>query len=606
MSKISVDLPVGSPGTPGAGQDVSALGAAKDVQVDGPASIDVDIEFSEDNANWFRLRKVLVPGKYKLFVAANWMRASIPAGASGSPTNIDAASNRDGTRQVSVPIPTAPGVGASVDITSLGDDATFLADGLSSGEVILEGSEDDTSFFDCFTVDSDAPFRSGELTANFVRARRVGGSGETITGTLRAQDPSATTSSAAAGSGRIVYRPDATGANAPGGNVYTDWQSAYDAARAATAFGQVELEFDNRFSTHLNGNGDKACPIPAGAWDFDKITWWAGQQPAPFIDASTESRVDILEGAVIDNLYTIDGPASFYITYDGETGSPIFVTLLYVNNQALFDNTNANAAPMFRGAGFSLLVLAPRNSFGGVGAGADATFAAPLIDATDTFFTVFQLGGTVAEDVAIGNANSVFFQVKNLLSDGYDPVAAGLFHQPTLTAAGGTAAARQRMESGHRVAKPPTPITDADSPYTLDTWWDTLLVDSTGGPVDITIPETGPAVGSFRDQYLRIIDIGGAADVNNITVNLSGADVFDDGSTSQVIATSHGVLVFNQDTGTFYRETKPAVGTTGQTGAAPTLGNIDGGGEGGPAAAAQAGWAQINVDGVLRWVPVWA
>ena len=182
---VSVDLPVGSPGTPGAAAPVSNLGEEKILSVIGDDGLEVDVEFTPDGTNWFRLRKILAAGKYKFSVACASLRASIPDGVAIAPTNMDVSADDGGTDQVVVAIPSADGdIGASVNTSALGDFSTVTAAGLVSGEVIFEASEDDVDFLPCFSVDAAAPFRSGEIATNFLRARRVGGGGESITGAL--------------------------------------------------------------------------------------------------------------------------------------------------------------------------------------------------------------------------------------------------------------------------------------------------------------------------------------------------------------------------------------------------------------------------------------
>ena len=81
---------------------------------------------------------------------------------------------------------------------------------------------------------------------------------------------------------------------------------------------------------------------------------------------------------------------------------------------------------------------------------------------------------------------------------------------------------------------------------------DLYLVDATGGPIVFNLPATGVRVGQryeIRDTLLK-------AFLNNITVNLPGADTFEDTTTSRVIYADGGGLLLEKVAATSWRVLK--------------------------------------------------
>ena len=141
----------------------------------------------------------------------------------------------------------------------------------------------------------------------------------------------------------FVYRPGATGASAPGGNVYTDWYALMAAITATKQLGYRQIQFDNTFApdpntdpavtpfaafntilaTGLNPGNKWPCailPPPEGeAWDMIDVIW-TDRGGAPGLDTS---YVQIYDGGAgrpcrIDNLKRIDSMI-FGIIYNGTT-----------------------------------------------------------------------------------------------------------------------------------------------------------------------------------------------------------------------------------------------------------------------------------------------
>lgn len=188
----------------------------------------------------------------------------------------------------------------------------------------------------------------------------------------------------------FVYRPGATGASAPGGNVYTDWYALMDVITATKQLGYRQIQFDNTFapnpstdpavapftafntllSVGLNPSNKFPCAIlpprpgidPA-AWDMIDVIW-TDRGGAPGLDTS---YVQIYDGGPgnpcrIDNLKRISSMI-FGIIYNGKTvGNHPFVVSRSTNLAGaaapfygwVFEgvrlrlyNTNATAQPIW-------------------------------------------------------------------------------------------------------------------------------------------------------------------------------------------------------------------------------------------------------------------
>lgn len=71
-----------------------------------------------------------------------------------------------------------------------------------------------------------------------------------------------------------------------------------------------------------------------------------------------------------------------------------------------------------------------------------------------------------------------------------------------------------------------------------------ILVDTTGGAVTITLPPTASTMGR---REIQVVDIGGAASSNNITVSRAGADTIN-GSATDTISSNYGAQVYIDST----------------------------------------------------------
>ncbi len=81
--------------------------------------------------------------------------------------------------EVQVPVPVAPGLGAAVDVTSMGAEKTFVIEGTGDGQIVLDGSHDDTNFFPFAIYDilTDPSPKKITIVLARIRARRISGTG---------------------------------------------------------------------------------------------------------------------------------------------------------------------------------------------------------------------------------------------------------------------------------------------------------------------------------------------------------------------------------------------------------------------------------------------
>jgi hypothetical protein len=337
---------------------------------------------------------------------------------------------------------------------------------------------------------------------------------------------------------RIVYSRDNPNGNHK--NVFDNFQDAYDAAVNLTPFGNVIFEFDSQHSTHLDFKGDPACDIPAGTWDFTGI-YWSNYEANVF----SRSRVDILEGAVIPagitGLSHIIGRA-LEIEYDGEVGSPIELAggLDFMGEFCIVMNSNPLAAPMIQIQGFGGIFPTGEGTYTWFGGEDPSTkSAAPLIDINGAGFSFNGLGaGSISNDAYIDSAGGgfAFFSVQGAGVQGRRDIAGGA---SVATWDIGLAPGSFAVESGVNVVHAPTTdvVTDAESPY--DQVWlsEVTRVDTTNNPVTVNLlPITG-----INGYETNIKDVGGNANLNNITVAAAAGETID-GAATATISTANGSL----------------------------------------------------------------
>ncbi len=215
-------------------------------------------------------------------------------------------------------------------------------------------------------------------------------------------------------SGRVVYRPGATGADAPGGAVFTDW-AKLDAAVLTPeqkALGKLEIEFDPRFSLETNAVlGVPVCLIEGVVSDMTNVSIHHHLAGAGHPGSFQHVFIEFRDGGVFDHLLEIDGPSLFIIGNNTvETSIPLYeFEQLVVNgwrNQMF--STLVNAVPLFDVVGtFATIVLnGNSNNFGEVAVGNVSLTEILDLPAGKTMRWVVQEGLIVPDTV---RGDGVFF-----------------------------------------------------------------------------------------------------------------------------------------------------------------------------------------------------
>lgn len=539
MSTEAISLPVVAGGV-GAGVAATSLQAKKTIVVSDLVGT-INIEAKIGSAGWCQIASFSGPTLDKVITyMADELRVNAE---NGDAATVYVIAERTSSQSVDIPVPPNNGPGADVDATMLGCLITIEATGFNgNGSVNVEASGDGVNY------SVIASFQRGgcKTVATSAKFLRAVGNGASATLAASAEDPAVTGTLT-----HIVFRPGATGLNAPGGNVYTDWQSAYDAARAAAAFGNVMFEFDARFSPTVNGFGIASCQIPAGSWDFDGFVVCGRPFDVVSVSLPVPATIDILDGADIANFARTGGEGPVVITYDGATPGPVQPAGLYLGTNTILTNSDPAAGPMivYDGSipGNRLIVSDPRNHEGGIGSwffpgpnpgGAAPSPGAPVIDVNGNF-TSFQIGGgQLANDIFRNSGGPVSIIVSFGSYTNPNIGADFNFQQPTAVADGATVIG-VNTESHHRMILQPT-LLPANSPFTAVAYASIYPVDTTGNVVEITLPPGGPIQG----EIVTVKDVGGNASGNNITVETPAGETFENGLTAEVINTDYGVARF--------------------------------------------------------------
>jgi hypothetical protein len=324
----------------------------------------------------------------------------------------------------------------------------------------------------------------------------------------------------------VVYRPeDPAGSRA---NVYTTWAGAYAALQATAEFGQRYLLFDPQFSTTVDGFGFPACSIPPGEWDMTDVVWCS---------RSINVGVVIEEGArfVSDDFFIIDGgpgPSGLIVTYDGDGSSgftPFDSLAMHLRGiRTRLTNTVATAAPMISAENGFFLASLGGNITGGIGSGNNPQLA-PVIDLKGGSFTGLMVDGAifdgvVTDSVGGGLFDAVLYTDGAFVEHGFAGDANVNFDwtsQPWGLAPGqGTVFAAHRDRHLVRFFDP---VVTAD--YTAD-YNELVRVDTTGGPLAITLPFATPACG----ERVTVKDVVGSAGTNDISIVAQVGETIDFGN----------------------------------------------------------------------------
>ncbi len=126
MANQFVNLPCPTGDGTGAPVDVSTFGALKTMICGGDADATVNVEFNNDaaqNGTWHTLVTFQPRGSATRSAACHWMRVRVSGynvNAGGTPT-ISLGGTDDGSDFAFLPSPAGNGVGAPVDVSTLGN-----------------------------------------------------------------------------------------------------------------------------------------------------------------------------------------------------------------------------------------------------------------------------------------------------------------------------------------------------------------------------------------------------------------------------------------------------------------------------------------------------
>lgn len=175
MSNVFANLPAPVADGVGAAVDVSGMGRERTITVQDAFRGVVNIQFSNEGAAgpWATVLTFAAGGKKTIEIAARFMRVerkAVPVVDPGLP-NVDVASNDNGGAFVDLPGPAGDGVGATINVSTLGTFNTVTCLGDFDGTVIIEISEDGTDWSECMTFNRPG-WQSKEFVAQFMRAKR--------------------------------------------------------------------------------------------------------------------------------------------------------------------------------------------------------------------------------------------------------------------------------------------------------------------------------------------------------------------------------------------------------------------------------------------------
>jgi hypothetical protein len=494
MSTLLAELTI-IPGAVGPALSTAGLDAQKTLIVSGVAGT-INIEASSDGVEFCSIATFQSASEEDKIVdvVAAFMRVDASNGGANTACVVAEGS---ATMSGVIPSPPGNGPGAALDVSNFGPLTTIFVSGIpGGGSVGIEVSCDGVEFssdFKTFTADG---CDTKSIAARFIRA-----TGSSAVVGVSAQNPNTVVGFDPQPISVYVYRPGATGDDAPGGNVYTDWEECWNALQATKHLGSRTLEFDGRFSGEVGPGNGKVARIPEGSWDMEGVQWTTVPR-----DGSVDSGFLAVETLVAwdDNAFcpNVDRMIGNY-WHDGEVHSPLssacvmgdagFVTRLI--------NTNVNAAPMLKlpdNLGFFIMFLDNRVQLTSTLSG--DVVPAPLIDFGNNFGFVAGRGGEAKEN-AFANSGFLFFFMW--------PSLAGP-HNWNFPAMSGFATQVPSRHGGYFM-NTDIAVDGVDFTARVNQF---RRIDSALGPVEVTFPQITGVTG----DVITLEDVSGEAGTNFVSV----------------------------------------------------------------------------------------
>lgn len=171
MGNLFANIPVPAANGPGTAVDVSTMGKTKSIVCGGVFDATVNLEFATDAAAavWAPLATFQQSGNLTIELAAHWLRANVAQYKSGA-ANVDVGASDAGTTLAQL-----PGVGTSVDVSTLPLFKTVVAPGSFKGNIEL--SEDGVSWAQIWSMQNGGG-QSRPVVGKFARVHN--GSGEDV------------------------------------------------------------------------------------------------------------------------------------------------------------------------------------------------------------------------------------------------------------------------------------------------------------------------------------------------------------------------------------------------------------------------------------------
>lgn len=375
----------------GAAVDVSAMGKTKTVIV-GSVDGNVNVEYATDAAGtaWASLASFQDPGNKTVDVAAHWMRAT------GGSANVDVAGSAVGSVFAQIPTPADGAAGATVDISNLPLFKTVVVSPFE-GTVNIEASEDGTSWAQVMTFHGGGG-KSLAFYGALARAKSTEGAPTIYIGGANEGDLTTITAPLAG----LVYRPEATGDDAPGGNVFTTWAPLMAVIDQTKHLGLRVIQIDDRFSAPVEAT------IPEGIWNMTNTKLINVSLRSPvFVEVADGCKfiVDPPPAGGSRNAMHFEG-YGFFWRYDGVGDVTPFegIDLLLGGNNVRFYNTDENAKPMFKATAFGqMILLSGDNRLSGLGPlGGESP--APVYDVNGKALVYLSGGGILQNNVFTDNS----------------------------------------------------------------------------------------------------------------------------------------------------------------------------------------------------------